>query len=143
MLGIIDQIFINKNGQGLIDILPFKIFFSNLKIEEKRNYLEQIIFLITQSKPENNDIEVAIKESKLKPTYTPCVLLKKGVAKHNLEKIIALTDSELEKVLVLFMSLFKVAYTKRFKEEKNNPDKWWYWDLSQPENENEILKHYG
>lgn len=140
MLGIVDQIFINKYGQGLVNIDPFKILFSNFNIEEKRYYLEEIIFLIMQSKPHEEDVELAIKESRLKPTFTPCVLLRKGVATHNLKKLISLPDHELEKTLTLLMSLFKIAYTRRFIEEKNNPSKWWYWDLSQPDIENSILK---
>ncbi|SFN92271.1 hypothetical protein SAMN05421594_4726 [Chryseobacterium oleae] len=143
MLGIIDQIFINKYGQDLVNIDPFKILFSNFNIENKRDYLEGIISLIIQSKPQNEDIEPAIKASGLRPTFTPCVLLKKGVANHNLIKLINLPDFELEKTLVLLMSLFKIGYKRRFIEEKNNPDKWWYWDLSDRNIEDKILKNYG
>ena len=32
------------------------------------------------------------------------------------------------------MSLFRIAYYRRFIEEKNNPYKWWYWDLSDAKN---------
>ncbi|WP_299178028.1 DUF5958 family protein [uncultured Chryseobacterium sp.] len=142
MIGIIDQIFINKYGQGLIDIEPLKKMFFNLNPSEKRKYLNGILFLILQSKPNNNDTDQAITISNLKPTYTPCVLLKKGVAQHQLEKIIMLTDNELNKVYILFMNLFKIAYFRRFLEEKNDPNKWWYWDLSDHTKENEILKRF-
>ena len=40
------------------------------------------------------------------------------------------SDYELEKVLILLLNLFKIGYNRRFQKEKNNPDKWWYWDLS-------------
>lgn len=143
MLGIIDQISINKYGQGLTDVEPFKLLFSNFSIEKKRDYLEEITSLIMQSKPKDEDIELSIKESGLKPTFTPCVLLRKGIANHNLLKLINLPESELEKTLILLMSLFKIAYKRRFIEEKNNPGKWWYWDLSQPNIEREILKDFN
>ncbi|AZA93478.1 Uncharacterised protein [Chryseobacterium nakagawai] len=143
MLGIIDQVFINKYGQDLVNIDPFKILFSNFNIENKRDYLEGIISLIMQSKLQNEDVESAIKTSGLKPTFTPCVLLKKGVANHNLIKLINLPETELEKTLVLLMNLFKIGYKRRFIEEKNNPDKWWYWDLSEINTEDKILKNYG
>lgn len=143
MLGIIDQIFINKYAQGFTSIETFKILFSNFKIEEKRNYLEEIVSLIIQSKPKDEDADLAIKESGLRPTFTPCVLLRKGIAKHNLMKLINLPESELEKTLILLMNLFKIAYTRRFMEEKNNPGKWWYWDLSQPNIEIKILKDHS
>jgi len=41
-----------------------------------------------------------------------------------------LPENELNKTFTLFLSLFKIAYQRRYQEEKNNPDKWWYWDLS-------------
>lgn len=130
MLIIKDTILINKYGQGIIDISPIMTLFRIFNEEKKRDYLEEISSLILQSKPNNNDIERAINESQLKSTYTPCVLLRKGVKNHNIRKIIALPNAELEKALMLLMGLFKVAYQRRFNEEKNNPDKWWYWDLS-------------
>jgi hypothetical protein len=137
MLKIKDTILINKYGQEITDISPILSLFKSFSVEEKRDYLEEIASLILQSKPNNNDIETSIKESQLKTTYTPCVLLTKGVENHNLKKIITLPKTELEKVLMLLMSLFKIAYQRRFIEEKNNPDKWWYWDLS---DKNNILK---
>ncbi|WP_199119350.1 DUF5958 family protein [Pedobacter sp. ASV28] len=137
MLKIKDTILINEYGQGITDISPILSLFKNFSIEEKRDYLEEIASLILQSKPNNNDIGTAIKESQLRVTYTPCVLLRKGVENHNLKKIITLPEAELEKVLMLLMSLFKIAYQRRFIEEKNNPGKWWYWDLS---DKNNILK---
>ncbi|MEY8761987.1 DUF5958 family protein [Chryseobacterium tongliaoense] len=140
MLGIIDQISINKYGQGHIQIDVLKSNFVSFNLEKKKDYLEEIISLIIQSKPTDEDIEPAIKESNLKNTFTPCVLLKKGIVNHNLRKLANLPEYELEKVLVLLMSLFKIAYQRRFIEEKNNPGKWWYWDLSDPNIESVILK---
>ncbi|WPO84290.1 DUF5958 family protein [Chryseobacterium sp. JJR-5R] len=142
MLNTIDQIFINKYGQGLISIEPFKVLFTDFKIDKKREYLNGIMYLILQSKPNNDDIDIAIIESNLKPSYTPCVLLKKGITKYQLEKIIMLIEKELDKVLLLFMNLFKIAYFRRFIEEKNDSNKWWYWDLSLPNIESKILKNY-
>ncbi len=125
-----EEIFINKYGQGLVSNEELQNNFKTLDLSKKRDFLTDMIFVIMQSKPNDNDIEVAILESKLKSTFTPCILLKKGVASHNLTKIIELPEDELNKALLLFLSLFKIAYQRRFNLEKNNPDKWWYWDLS-------------
>lgn len=95
--------------------------------------------MIIQSKPQVKDIELAIEDSGLKPTYTPCVLLKKGIAKHNLQKIVNLPEEEYMKSFVLLLSLFKAGYKRRFNIEKDNPDKWWYWDLSDSRNVEMIL----
>jgi len=143
MLNIKETIPINKYGQGITSIFPIVDIFENFTNERKRNYLEEIVALIMQSKPKDEDIEPAIKESNLKPTFTPCVLLRNGVETSKLKKIINLPNNELQKSLVLLMALFKMAYQRRFNEEKNNPDKWWYWDLSQPNIEDKILKLFN
>lgn len=69
MLSINKEILINKFGQGIVSIDTL----INLLNEEenKREFLEEIVHLIMQSKPSSDDIELAIKESKLRPTYTP------------------------------------------------------------------------
>ena len=85
-----DEILINKFGQG---------------------------FLISQSKPRTEDIEVSITASKLKPTFTPCVLLRKGVAYYNLKKNTKQPEGELEKSFVLLLSLFRISYQRRFESE--------------------------
>lgn len=142
MLRTDKAITLNKYGQGLIvsEILVYE--FSEFGLIEKRNYLREIIALILQSKPFEKDIQSAILESKLKPTFTPCVLLTKGVTNHHLQKIADLPESELNKALLLLLALFKISYQRRFKEEKNHPDKWWYWDLSDEYKVEMILKSY-
>jgi len=134
------EILINKHGQGLVssDILLTK--FSSLDLIDKRDMLNDIIYLIMQSKATNKDIHFAIEESKLKPSFTPCILLKKGVESHNLVKIVKLPENEMNKVFLLFLSLFKIAYQRRYQEEKNNSDKWWYWDLSDENKIKMIMK---
>lgn len=87
-----------------------------------------------QSKPTNDDIQPAISASKLKPTFTPCVLLRKGVATHNLNCIIELPENELTKAYTLLLSLFRIAYGRRYDVEKGHPGKWWYWNLSDEDN---------
>jgi hypothetical protein len=125
-----DEILVNKFGQGLVVVEQLTEIFGLLDWTQKKSFLTDILYLIMQSKPKEEDIEPAIKESGLKPTFTPCVLLRKGIANHHLIKIVELPEAELGKAIVLLLHLFKVAYKRRFDIEKNNPDKWWYWDLS-------------
>lgn len=135
-----EEILINKYGQGLLsnEILLNK--FSTFDLDSKNNFLNKVIYLIMQSKAKDEDINPAIVESNLKPTYTPCVLLSKGVANSNLLKIISLPENELNKAFILLLNLFKIMYQRRFKEEKDNPNKWWYWDLSDEKNIQKIIK---
>lgn len=96
--------------------------------------LNDIVYLIIQSKAIDTDIYQAIISSGLKETYPPCILLKKGVSNYNLQKIIDFPEMELGKGFKLLLNLFKIAYKRRFLEEKENPNKWWHWDLSNTNN---------
>ena len=134
MLRTDKAITINQYGQGLINSEILIDEFLDFELIEKRNYLKEIIALILQSKPQEEDIQPAILESKLRATYTPCVLLTKGISNHHLQKIVELPETELKKALLLLLGLFKISYQRRFQAEKNNPGKWWYWDLSDQNN---------
>lgn len=137
-----EEIIVNKYGQGLISIENLLDTFNANDVQMKRAFLTDMTYLILQSKVKDSDIQSAIEESKLKPTFTPCVLLTKGVATYNLNKILNLPENELNKVLILFSSLFKIGYQRRFNLEKNNPNKWWYWDLSDDKKIKKIIKDY-
>ncbi|RYY48375.1 MAG: hypothetical protein EOO06_10395 [Chitinophagaceae bacterium] len=125
-----DSILVNRFGQGLTPIDPLVEKFASLDIFQKRKMLNDVLFLTLQSRPQEGDNEAAIIESRLKPTFTPCVLLRKGMAHHHLQKIIDLPESELNKAFLLFLNLFKIAYKRRFDLERGSLSKWWYWDLS-------------
>lgn len=135
------EILINKYGQDIIESSTIIDNFLELHTrEEQFDFLDYLLFCIMQSKPINDDIDKAILNSGLKSTYTPCVILKKGVDNNNLKKIVQLPDNERLKGLNLLLSLFKIAYKRRFISEKNHPNKWWYWDLTDPELENKVYK---
>lgn len=136
------EILINKYGQGLIPLSVLQEEFDAYSLYQKRSFLQEMSFLIIQSKPKEEDVDLAIKKEKLKSGYTPCVLLKKGISSYNLERVINLPENEMIKTFILFMSIFKIAYSRRFKEEMNNINKWWYWDLSDNDNVERILEGF-
>lgn len=132
------EILLNKFGQELVQEESLVQMFMDLDYVSKNEFLYDMLFIIQQSKPMDTDIEPAILRSGLKSTYTPCILLKKGVAHHNLQRIINLPEKEMTKTFLLLLSLFRESYGRRFAVEKNDPDKWWYWDLSDEKNINKI-----
>lgn len=136
------EILINQYGQGIVEIDQLMSLFETFDNNSKISFLNDVLFFIIQSKPKDDDAESAIMKSNLKPTYTPCVMLKKGINTNNLMKIIELPESEQKKGFILLLSLFKIAYSRRFEKEKNQPDKWWYWDLSDNEKVNSIISKY-
>lgn len=139
-MNIEEEILINQYGQELITLQSLLKRFELLDLNKKKEYLTNMLNLIIQSKVSDDDITDAIINSNLKSSYTPCIMLKKGVAPHLLEKIVHLPEDELKKVFVLFLSLFRIGYKRRFEKEKNNLNKWWYWDLSKKENIDAVLR---
>ena len=138
-----EEIIINKFGQNLIESGKVVSDFNLFDLEKKRSFLTDLEFLIIQSKPSMEYVEDAIYNSGLKSSYTPCVLLQKGKLPQVLAKIIALPEMELGKAFVLLLNLFRISYQKRFSVEKNHPNKWWYWDLSEDNNILEIKRKMG
>ncbi len=136
----LEEISINKWGQKLISIEEIEQYFLLFSEEEKRIYLTDLSNLILQSKPQNVDIDDSIKKTGLKETHTPFVLLKKnGVKLFSFEKIINLPENELGKTFKLLLYLFQISYERRYEIEKNDMNKWWYWDLSDGKNIDRIL----
>lgn len=144
MLMLNEELLLNQYAQGLIEdskMLDFFLHFVNS--ESKVHFLEEVGTLITQSKPQEGDVEEAIKQSQLKPTFTPCVLLRKGIIPHQLARIAHLPSDEQEKSFILLLNLFKIAYLRRFEQEKGVPHKWWYWDLSDKQNLEKIYNLFS
>jgi len=129
MMKIDIQIIVNKFGQDLISINEITNYFQQLDIEHKRSFLNDISFLILQTKVLDTDIDEAIFLYNLKSTYTPCVLIKKGIKNNVLQTIINLPVNELDKSFKLFIGLFKIGYQRNF-NKNSDINKWWYLDLS-------------
>lgn len=137
-----NEILVNKYAQSVVDVEDLIIIFNSFSLDNKKKYLNDLLFFILQSKAQDEDIEPTIEKSKLRRTYTPCVIIQKGVGTHNLKRLLNLPENELNKSLILLLNLFKIAYMKRFETEKKDTYKWWYWDLSDDENIETILKIY-
>ena len=101
------EILFNKYGQDII--LPEVLISNFLEAceDEQKDFFNHLLLLIQQSKAENQDIEEAIKNSGLKSTYTPCVVLKKGIEMNNLTKISKLPNHEKLKSFRLLLELLK------------------------------------
>ena len=125
-----EEILINQFGQNLVGNEQLLTQFNLFDLVGKRNFLSDLEFLIIQSKPSPEYVKDAIHSSGLKFTYTPCVLLQTGKLPQVLSKIISLPEIGLGKAYLLLLSLFRISYNKRLTLEKNSPNKWWYWDLS-------------
>ncbi len=134
------EIQFNQFGQEACEETKLIGQFESLDIENKKSMLREVENLIIQSKSTIDDVDKAISKSGLKPTFTPCIIIKKGLSYGNFQKIISLPENELTKAFRLFIYLFKEGYHRRYLDEKGDLNKWWYWDLSDQKNLEKIKK---
>ena len=89
------EILINQYGQDLLSLEELmQTSFLNLSNEYQRTYLKDVVNLIIQSKPQDEDVPLAIQMSQLKETYTPCVLIRKGISYAILSQRASLPNNE-------------------------------------------------
>ena len=85
-----------------------------------------------QAGAREEDISLAITKSKLRATYTPCVLLSKGRLKEQMAKLLKLPPSEFIKAFFLLISLLAIADARRYcKYCQDGCSHWWHRDLSE------------
>lgn len=128
-----EEIALNQFGQGLCPHAELLGYFHSLPADAQRHHLQELTDLIRQSKAHLADIDPAIAESGLRPTYTPCVVLRTDGLVVGLARLLGLPITERDRTYHLLLYVFKQAYQRRFAAEKNDPNKWWYWDLSAPD----------
>ncbi|MGV3604456.1 MAG: DUF5958 family protein [Dyadobacter fermentans] len=136
-----EQITVNQFAQSVRTSDDLLNRFSKFTADDKKTFLIELSFLIMQSKPIDEDVESAIDESRLKPTFTPCILLRTHRLVIGIPKVITLPQDELSKAYLLLLHLFKRAYLRRYEVEKGPNGKWWYADLSDPEFVQSLLTH--
>ena len=134
------EIFINQIIQGIKSFNEGVNWFEMFDDKIKLDILRGLNYMMLQSGAQDSDVDLAIFESKLKPTYTPCVLLKKGRLNDQSWKILNLPASEYRKSFILFLIIFKIADERRRNLLcKGNCSHWWHKDLSDKKVVDEIL----
>ncbi|MCP4345581.1 MAG: hypothetical protein GY795_08645 [Desulfobacterales bacterium] len=122
-----DRLFINQLSQGIHSLEKGKIWFSSFDSDRQLDILREISNFALQAGALESDVKDAIQKSKLKPTYTPCVILLKGRLKIQISKILNLPTIEYNKIFLLTASLFSIADERRRKTKcKNKCYHWWH-----------------
>jgi Family of unknown function (DUF5958) len=134
-MNVDEKISVNQYAQNLRSLNELKNDFLAKNSVEKRKYLIDLTFILLQARIESSDVEKAVEISGLKPSVTPVVKIKKainlkGINQSTFNDVIGLPDNELDKIYVLFLSLYKVAYERSFKKDETSFYKWWLNDLS-------------
>lgn len=105
--------------------LPFEMVyeeFVNMDCVAKKIFWEELFELIQQSNCQTEDVSLAIERAELKQTYNCCVVIRKGIYYHNLQRIMKLNENL--KSLKLLLNLFKIGYLRK-RTVDTTPGRWW------------------
>ncbi|MCG8336264.1 MAG: DUF5958 family protein [Proteobacteria bacterium] len=121
------QIKLNKIAQDIITLDSGIVWFESYEKNEKLQILHFIALMISQSHPRPEEVDIALKQSGLKETFTPCVLVREKTLKEALTGILELPENEYRKSFILCINIFKVADERRRNTEcKNGCSHWWH-----------------
>jgi hypothetical protein len=107
------EIQLNKIAQGIVSVQSGIDWFDTFDLNEKKVILHTLGYILTQSRPTIDEITNGIEKSKLKTTYTPCVLMLKKPFKEAIAIIQNLPENEGEKSFILWLSIFSIADKRR------------------------------
>lgn len=106
---------LNQSAQGLISNEDAVAWFMDLNAQTKTDVLRKLQYFSLQAGANSEDAEQAILDSKLKSTFTPCVLLKTKEIREAVSKTVILPEAESDKSFKLLLALFSIADTRRRK----------------------------
>lgn len=135
-----DLVILVKYAQGAVVFNSFFGYVKFMKPSERKIFCSQIVELMGHFTIEDSSADIAIKQSGLNETCSACLILKDGINKTQLQKILELPESELESSFKLLVTLFSVGYQEGYQKNRNAPDKFWYWDYSENENAFKVVQ---
>jgi len=105
---------LNRIAQDLISVADGVAWFQGLGSDEKRSVLRVLQHITNQAHPLKSEVEPAITQAGLKPTFTPCVIvLKAETPEKGFAKLPTLPQDEWVKSFRLLMALFTLADRRR------------------------------
>lgn len=130
-MNLADEIAINQIQQELISQQDATNWFLSFPTQAQQEILQRLSYMAIQAGARETDVSLAIAKSKLRPTYTPCVLLSKGRLKEQMAKLLKLPASEFIKAFFLLISLLAIADARRYSKYcQDGCSHWWHRDLS-------------
>src|SRR6266496_4487195 len=108
-----DAKMLNRVAQGGLPFAEAVRWFGCLPEAEQQSWLRTIAFMCDQTHPHREEVDSAIKVGELKPTFTPCVMLRAAARPEDaLSRIVNLPADEREKVFRLVFALYCIADTR-------------------------------
>lgn len=138
---MIDRIFINQVLQNIEPLQKATVWFEGQNSIEQLNILQFLHYMSSQAGVVHSDISEAIQKSRLKMTYTPCVLLKKNDYRVQMSKVLKLPKTEYLKIFHLLIWIARITDERRRKTLcKQKCSHWWHQDLSDDRVIKKLLK---
>ena len=109
---------LNRVAQGRLPFADAVRWFDSLPESEQPGWLSTIGFMCHQAHPRPDEIDPAIALAQLKPTTTPCVMIRTAQQpEHALDRIAALPADGRQKAFRLMFGLYCIADTRRRKTD--------------------------
>jgi hypothetical protein len=144
------DVYLNQCAQGVVKRDESLRWFSGLARNEKRSVLERLVYFVAQAGAVGRHVSLAVRESGLKPTFTPCILLAaSGEAdpegsrslRAATSKLLSLPEQEAPKSFQLLLQLLRTATDERAARGLAAPERhWWELDLRDEEEVRRILR---
>jgi hypothetical protein len=116
-----DAEMLNRVAQGRLPFADAVRWFEALSNGEQESWLHTLAFWCHQAHPSRDEVDIAIQRAGLKPTFTPCVMLKKAAQpEHALNRIAELPTDEYQKAFRLVFALYCTADTRRRQTQCKN-----------------------
>jgi hypothetical protein len=116
-----DAKMLNRVAQGRLPFAAAVRWFESLPEAEQPGWLKTIAFICHQTHPLPAEIDGAIVLAQLRPTFTPCVMLRTAARpEHALDRIAALPTGERQKAFRLMFALYCIADTRRRQTQCKN-----------------------
>ncbi|GAA4462853.1 hypothetical protein GCM10023189_40090 [Nibrella saemangeumensis] len=151
-----EEVVLYQFGQGVRPVEDLVLIFSRLSEEEKQNQFYDLFSLVWGTKQKLSDVEQAIDDqfgneldstgAELKNHRFCAALINYWSHPDRHRQMIwlgvpdSLPEGKYEKTYRLLLRLFKAYYQRRKAMNMETPDNWRYWDLSQPETVEELIK---
>lgn len=121
------EIMINRISQNIVTIDNGIVWFESFDSIKQLDIIRKLHYVIIESGVQNEDVELAISNSGLKKTFTPCVLLRNGDFRIQVAKLLKLPINEYRKIFILLISLFSITDGRRFEKVcQGKCNHWWH-----------------
>jgi hypothetical protein len=105
---------LNRIAQGMVSVPDGVSWFEALAQQEQQVVLRTLAYITSQSHPLPAEVEPAIAQARLKPTFTPCVMVRKApLPEKGCQSLPGLPSDEWVKSFRLMIALFTLADRRR------------------------------